>query len=347
MPEPAGGEERPIFVLGWQRSGTTLLQSLLGSHPRIAAPPEVHFWLRIHMLRSYWGDLEDDRNLRRVVAATVRAPADLLADAGFDEQRLFERVAAGPRTYASVLDTLMSDFAERHGKSRWSEKSPTQNAGDILSLFPDAQLVHIIRDPRDVVGSCLKMPWNDQNAWLLAREWRSFNLNAIATGSRAGPDRYMMIRYEDLASDPEPVLRQVFAFLNEDFESAVLSDVQARKLSIAHTDAPWSRRALEPVGGPSRSRRSLSRMQIARVAAVVADVLAPLGYPAASRKAAAIGRVVNVALSAQALPSVLWGLRVRFARRDPDRLASLVQGWVGSRVELIEQAQREATNGSG
>ena len=47
--------ERPIFVVGFQRSGTTLLQSLLGAHPRIAAPPEVHFFFRIYGLRDYWG----------------------------------------------------------------------------------------------------------------------------------------------------------------------------------------------------------------------------------------------------------------------------------------------------
>src|SRR5579884_827441 len=70
----------PIFVVGFQRSGTTLLQALLGAHPRIASPPETYFITRIYHLRDYWGDLRDAARLRRVVEETVHPPIPLLAD---------------------------------------------------------------------------------------------------------------------------------------------------------------------------------------------------------------------------------------------------------------------------
>ena len=62
---------RPIFVVGFQRSGTTLLQSLLGAHPRIAAPPEMHFVFRVAALADYFGDLADDDNLARALHETI------------------------------------------------------------------------------------------------------------------------------------------------------------------------------------------------------------------------------------------------------------------------------------
>jgi hypothetical protein len=98
--------ERPIFVVGFQRSGTTLLQALLGAHPRIAAPPEVHFFQRIHALATVWGDLSEDASLRRVVEALLNPPVPLYDEAGFDADRLFESLKDGPRTYRAVREAV-------------------------------------------------------------------------------------------------------------------------------------------------------------------------------------------------------------------------------------------------
>src|SRR4051794_20410563 len=145
--------DAPIFVVGFPRSGTTLLQSLLGAHPRIAAPPEIHFGTRIVGFAAYWGALNDDAGLNRVAEATLDSRR--LVHAGFDVDRVFERARTGPRTYAGVLDAVMTDFAERHGKQRWSEKTPHQSASDIWLHFPEAQVLHIVRDPRPTAVSNL------------------------------------------------------------------------------------------------------------------------------------------------------------------------------------------------
>src|SRR3954454_16973808 len=110
--------ERPIFVVGFQRSGTTLLQGLLGAHQRIAAPPELHFILRVAYFADYFGDLADDGNLRRALHEALNPPVAILTECGFDEDALFERAAAGPRTYAGLFATLMDDYADRNGKPR-------------------------------------------------------------------------------------------------------------------------------------------------------------------------------------------------------------------------------------
>src|SRR4051812_42681389 len=152
------GKDAPIFVIGYQRSGTTLLQAMLGSHPRIASLPETYFFYRVADHADYFGDLADDENLGRALHEALNPQVDLLADCDFVEQRIIERARGGPRTYAGLMDAIMSDFAERTGKARWSEKSAGQSIDVAWDLFSDAQVVYIVRDPRDVVASSLRAP---------------------------------------------------------------------------------------------------------------------------------------------------------------------------------------------
>ena len=307
--------ERPIFVVGFQRSGTTLIQALLGAHPRIASPPETHFIFRIASLRDYYGDLADDGNLRRVLHDTVHPPVPLFDDCGFDTDALFDRARSGPRTYAAALDTVMADFARRQQKDRWCEKTPGQLAAEVFDLCPSAQVVHIVRDPRDVVASSLETPWTRGDAAAVARHWRQFTLSNVRGGRVRGPGSMLQIHYEDLTSDPEPVLRVVCAFLGEDYVPEMLSDPGRRRPTVAAAVAPWQGRALEPVSPNSQGtwRSRLGRLDRIRVAGIVADMLGPLGYEPARPRSVALGRVVNFSL----------GLRPkRKPRRGRGRLSS-------------------------
>src|SRR4051794_19699469 len=212
--------ESPIFVVGYQRSGTTLLQSLLGAHPRIAAPPELHFILRVAYFGDYFGDLPDDETLRRALQGALTPPVDILAECGFDEAALFARAAAGPRTYAGLFAAIMDEYAERNGKERWAEKTPSQRPDDIWNLFPDALVVHIVRDAREVVASSVDMPWERRRAAAIARDLRHFTLESVERGRRAGAGQYLQVRYEDLTRAPEAVLRLICTFVGEDYEDA-------------------------------------------------------------------------------------------------------------------------------
>jgi hypothetical protein len=84
----AGAAGAPIFVVGFPRSGTTLLQAIIGSHPRIASPPEMHYLRRVAALADYWGDLTDDDVLRRVIAETLDWPGVRRSEVEFDHGRV-------------------------------------------------------------------------------------------------------------------------------------------------------------------------------------------------------------------------------------------------------------------
>jgi hypothetical protein len=174
----------------------------------------------------------------------------------------------------------MSDFADRAGKVRWSEKSAGQPIDAAWSLFPDAQVVHIARDPRDVVASSMRTVWTDPDPVAVARGWRAFTLRAIRRGFEAGPERYLSVRYEDLARDPAAVLRLVCSFLGEEYEPSMLDDPALRRATVPAVASGWQGQALGAVVPPREGawRSALSRADARRVHAVVGSMLAPLGY---------------------------------------------------------------------
>lgn len=285
---------RPIFVAGSARSGTTLLQSALGAHPRIAAPPELYFVARISSLADYYGDLRDDAALQRALRATVEVP--LLASLALDVDALLDRAGRGPRTYGGLLDAVLGGIAESWGKPRWSDKTPWQAPSDAWALLPEAQVIHIVRDPRDVVASSQQAPWIDQTAAELARQWRRFNLTAVRDGGGAGPSRYLRIRYEDLVADPEAVLRLVCTFLGEDFDGRMLDPgARASSGTVVDAAAPWQDRVGQPIDDSriGRHREALGRRDACLVAAAVHGDLAALGYHPPRWRAVFAGHVLR------------------------------------------------------
>ena len=308
-------DARPIFVIGFHRSGTTLLQALVGAHPRIGAPPEIGFFARVWARRGSLGSLVDDAVLRRVVELAL--DRQTLVEAGFDSGRVFDRARAGDRTYAGVLDAIMRDFAERHGKARWCEKIPLQAASLIWEHFPSAQLVHIVRDPRDSVASHSKLPWETPDPVTLARKWRDFTAEAIREGALRGPSSYLRIRYEDLAGDPVAVLTQVFSFLGEDFDAAVVTDADRRRSTVMPVATGWLGKVLEPISPAVEGawRDNLPRSAQLRIAPVVNRLLVGLGYPASTRAETVGGWALNAAMA-----PVVAGRR--FSARVSHRLRS-------------------------
>jgi LPS sulfotransferase NodH len=337
-PAPPAGEG-PIFVIGFQRSGTTLLQALLGAHPRLAAPPEIYFVARVAEHDDYFGDLGDDANLERALHEALNPPLDMLAECGFDHDRLLARLKQGPRTYAAILDVMLTDYAERHGKERWVEKSAGQPLGPLMSLFPDARAIHIVRDPRDVVASSLRSAWTaHESATAIAEWWRAFTLDAIWRGSELGPGRFLQVRYEDLTRDPEAVLRVVCAFVGEDYDRGMVADTTRRVGTVPAIAAGWQGRALSRVE-PAREggwKERLSRADQVRVNAVVGSMLTPLGYRPASAAARVLGAPLSVAARLRRLRSRANGAR---RARTPEERYRAKQQFLEAQAERVRVAQ--------
>jgi hypothetical protein len=211
MADPA---HRPIFIVGCQRSGTTLLRLILDAHPNISCGPETRF-------------LED---LARITGERHWRRMQLY---GFPKEYWHERIAA-------LFDGFQSDYARARGKTRWADKTPRYALciGYLNELFPTCQVVHVIRDGRDVVASH-RDRWGWWAAVKAVKKWPSYLTTARTAGAGLPAGRYHEVRYEELVSDPEAALRALLDFLGEPWDPAVLEhdkrphDVPERYLAFA------------------------------------------------------------------------------------------------------------------
>ena len=234
---------RPIFLVGCPRSGTTLLSAILHAHPRIAMPPETRFLLPAYHQRLEFGDLRDAGNRRRL-AERLTGPGTRFADLGLRRDEVIDEIVAAPPTFGSAAGTIWRSFARDRGKARWGEKRPAywREMGVILRLFPNAQIIHLVRDGRSCVASLKRVHWwhsgvaGGMAAWTLAdRELRR-------VGRQLPSDAYYRLRYEDVLSDPRRELAQLCNFLDEPFDEAMLDHASAAR-DIVPTRKTWHARA--------------------------------------------------------------------------------------------------------
>lgn len=222
----------PVFVLGYYRSGTTLMLSLLEGHPDVVALPSEsrHFTV----LRHRPLDEVHDAWIRRLVSPDGQPPFWTLGrpwedgDDGYERftRRLFAYAAARPAD--DLLGIVAAALAGARGRPArvWAEKTPRNEllVDDMLAVYPDARFVHVVRDPRATVASI--HAWN-RSQFLVsvpaaAVELRDSLSAARENAERLGEERYLVVRYEDLVADPEAQMRRVAWLLELPWSDALV-----------------------------------------------------------------------------------------------------------------------------
>lgn len=232
----------PIFIVGAPRSGTTLLQYIVRSHPRLSLPTgESHFIIPLQHERGRFGDLTRPESVRRVLEAMWRRSRDFLATdlhgLRFDESTmddLAEGLAADGRgTMAGVIAALFGRNAAGEGKVRWGDKTPyyVLHMELLLEMFPEAQFVHLIRDGRDCALSTLirRDDFHIYNFYEAARYWQHYVEVGQRVGATLPPGHYHEVRYEDLLEDPPAALRRLCDFLGEEYTDQLVNFRKARE----------------------------------------------------------------------------------------------------------------------
>jgi len=278
----------PIFIVGAPRSGTTLLQYMLGSHPRISIPTgESHFIIPLWRRRQEFGDLGNPENIRKVLAEMHRISPEFietdLHGLRFDIHALTERfISEGRDSIPLIIRGLFELNAQGEGKPRWGDKTPyyVLHIETLLEMFPDAQIIHIIRDARDCVLSVLRRRWdlNVFNTFIAAELWKKYVERGLQAGHKLGPSRYHQLRYEDLLSDPKGIMEEVCGFIGEAFRDSVIN---FRRSTVPDTRTPLLSRPLQRENqGRWRSEMGLSQRMI--VESVAGDTLLKCGYEISS-----------------------------------------------------------------
>jgi hypothetical protein len=314
--------ERPIFIVGSPRSGTTLLRDLLRSHPRLTFPPESYLLPVLFRLHG------DPTSARRA----YQLARDLLGSFSIAEWGL----DLGPgdleqnRSFAALVSALFAAWARREGKPRWGDKTPryARELPLLLTLFPEAQVVHVLRDGRDVACSLIRQPWGPTTVFTAAEMWRSCVEPGIRDGRRLGPDRYLEVSFEQLVAAPEPVLRRLCDFVGEDFHPAMLTP--SRITPPRGLPPPWPaslERRIDP-GVVGRWQSELNDSGQAVFEAVAGEALRRLGY-ASDAKGRAPSRIARASYRARDLAGF-----VRWRATTWDRLPRLRTDLLLARARL-------------
>ena len=274
----------PVFVGGCPRSGTTLLRTMLTAHPDLAIPRETRILVDGYRRRADWGDLRDPENRRRLARWVVERKVSRYANLTEDGDELVERMVAAAPTIGSVLGAGFRLHADHHGKPRWGDKRPSLvlNLDAAFEMFPDAQYVNVVRDPRAVVASIRSVGrrygWSAHGIPGGAETWERSVRAAERWRRRLGPERFLELRYEDLVTDSAAALERVAGFLALDPEGldAMLrhhetADIRDRTMHgfVSRPVTTERMRAWE---------RALRPREIAFVEDVLGDMMGRYGY---------------------------------------------------------------------
>ncbi len=269
----------PVFVTGYQRSGTTLLGNLLDRHPELAIFVESFFLPKYYYARWLYAPLSRGGNAVRLARAIAAEESAALNGLEVDEEAVS---ALEDPTLASVVDTLMRGWAASRGKSRWGDKSPgyLTKLPLLRRMFPEAKFVNIIRDGRDVFLSVKRLGWEDDPA-MVALQWASAIGKARAFGASPGRSTcYLEVRYEELIQDPEAVLPAVFEFVGVEYSPSVL-EPGARETQIQQLrDWPKINEKIDP-SNVARWTAAMPEEEVERFEEYAGHVLRALGYPLA------------------------------------------------------------------
>lgn len=289
--------ERPIFIVGAARSGTTLLRFMLLGNPRIYIPPQSDFIPRLFGRRP-------TTPLSRRQA--IRAVDFIFNAHPFIKDWQAERPAAEvfvdslpDRQPGTLLDTLYSQYARQHGAERWGDKSPTYTGyiHFISEIFPRAQFIHIIRDGRDVALSTIETFRGDFHVdlYFAAFSWDRRVRTAMATGRKLGVDRYCELRYERLVNDPEQVLKETCAFLDETFHPAMMEPQRQAHERLSSKGVHAAVRQPLTTSRVGRWRQEMSEADQRLFQLVAGDTLDELGYGSSGAGAMSPGEYARYA----------------------------------------------------
>ncbi len=238
----------PIFLVGAERSGTTLLRLILDSHPEIAFGEEFEYAVD---LVGKNGEVPDMETYRKYLEVNR-----VFSTSGF----VFDESLG----YLELVDGFLRRRQQQKGADH---VGATVHYGfsKALRLWPDARLIHIVRDPRDVSPSSVEMGWAG-NVWFGLDKWIEAEDEWDSVKDSLSPSQSLQVKFSELINDHEATVQRVCDFIGVSFTEAMFSYAD---------DTDYSRPA---PGRASTWQTKLSRKEVRQIETRLGDRLTDLGF---------------------------------------------------------------------
>jgi tetratricopeptide (TPR) repeat protein len=260
--QPIETGPRPLFILGFPRSGTTMVEQTLSAHPRISAGDELTF-------------INDITNLMPRMLNSPLAYPEALADLWMGDQR-------------EGLDNLRDYYLQRArqlgiveaGATWFTDKMPLNEThlGLIALMFPEAPLIHVLRHPLDIVLSVfsnhLTHGFYCANALETIARHYVLIMDLVEHYRREMVLKYLPIRYEDIVDDQEPNVRRMLSFVGVGFDKRCLTFHENKRYARTASYA----QVTEKLYDSSRYRYRHYLKHLAPVIPILEPAIYRLGY---------------------------------------------------------------------
>ena len=271
--------DAPFFIVGNDRSGTTVLRLALDRSAEAAVPPESLFLLDFAPVRRR-GGLEDPERAARFAAEVWSHPRVRLWGLAGDPPVVPPGLTHA-EAYRFAVEAPVRAYARRAGKERFGDKTPpyVYAVDELLAVWPDARIVVLVRDARAVAHSIVRLPFGPNNPYAAAGWWAR-GIRAGLEADRRHPEQVLTVRYEDLVAEPEATVRRVCDHVRLGYNSEMLAIERAAPGKIVPEQAEWYSGVSKPISAAAgdRWRTEMPPEDQRLVAAVAGPELRELGY---------------------------------------------------------------------
>jgi glycosyltransferase involved in cell wall biosynthesis len=236
-----------------------------------------------NLLEPRFGDLRIARNRRKLLEAWETS--SLFTKTGLEASQVEQAVMANCENAGDFLRIVMELMARKQGVERWAESTPDHLLAlpRIKQTIPEALVIHIIRDGRDVALSLEKQqwirpfPWDHGKELLTAAAYWEWIVNEGRAHGRALGNDYTEVRYEDLVADPRGTLAALGGFVGQELDYDRIQRVGIGSVSRPNSSFDGDKKAgaFHPV---ARWKKSLSKQQLIQIEGLIGQTLDALGY---------------------------------------------------------------------
>lgn len=213
---------KPVFIGGCDRSGTTLLGSMLGAHSQCLCVPESQFFMGLLRQKGY---PDSEKEACSLLDQIRDDPRFIIWETDLGVFR--SRVSQPVELSAQMILFVVAEYGRSHAKPEydyWIDHTPSnaKYIKTLLDLFPHGKFIHIVRDGRAVAASLLSLLWGPHSIDKAAYYWLRSLSPGLAAEISLGSDRAKRVKFEDLVRRPEKTVTEICEFLGLTYEPMMI-----------------------------------------------------------------------------------------------------------------------------